>query len=190
MKKRQAKGFFDSIKIKKLYRISFPRAERKPYSIIKQMQKEGRGDLWIYEDNGKFLGFATTINGKDAILVDYLAVNTNTRGSGIGSAILQDLRKHYGDDRLFLEIETVTPLATNNDQRERRKAFYLKNGMQEMGVVANIFETDMELLSFGLKITFDEYRNFYRDNYNEYAADHILPEKGTLPEKNQKRKKI
>lgn len=190
MKKRQAKGIFDSIKIKKLYKISFPRAERKPYSVIKQMQKEGRGDLWVYEEQGEFLGFATTINGTNAVLVDYLAVNTNARGGGIGSAILQDLRKHYGDDKLFLEIETVTPLATNNEQRERRKAFYLKNGMKEVGVTANIFETDMELLSFGLTMTFEEYRNFYRVHYNSFAADHILPEKGTLPPQNQKRKKI
>lgn len=190
MKKRQAKGFFDSLKLKKLYRSSFPKAERKPFSIIKQMQKEGRGDLWVYEDSGKFLGFATTINGKDAILVDYLAVNPNARGGGIGSAILQDLRRHYGDDRLFLEIETITPLADNNEQRARRKTFYLKNGMKEVGVTANIFETDMELLSFGLTMTFDEYRSFYRDNYNSFAADHILPEKGTLPSQNQKRKKM
>ena len=70
MEKRQAKGFFDSIRIKKLYKISFPRAERKPYSVIKQMQKEGRGDLWVYEDQGKFLGFATTINGANAVLAD------------------------------------------------------------------------------------------------------------------------
>ena len=190
MNKRQAKGFFDSVKIKKLYRASFPLAERKPFSVIKQMQKEGRGDLWIYEENKNFLGFATTINGKNAVLVDYLAVNTNARGGGIGSKILQDLRQHYGDDKLFLEIETITPLADNNDQRERRKAFYLKNGMQEVGVTANIFETDMELLSFGLTMTFEEYRNFYRDNYNSFAADHILPEKGTPPPQNQKRTKM
>ena len=190
MNKRQAKSFFDNIKIKKLYRASFPRAERKPFSVIKQMQKEKRGDLWIYEENGKFLGFATTINGKSAVLVDYLAVNTDARGGGIGSKMLQDLRQHYGDDKLFLEIETVTPLADNNDQRERRKAFYLKNGMKEVGVTANIFETDMELLSFGLTMTFEEYRNFYRENYNTFAADHILPEKGTTPPQNQKRKKM
>lgn len=190
MEKRQANSIFDHIKVRKLYRNAFPRAERKPYSVIKKMQKEGRGDFWIYEDKGRFLGFATTINGKNAVLVDYLAVNTNTRGSGVGSAILQDLRRHYGDDKLFLEIETITPLADNNEQRERRKAFYLKNGMQEVGVTANIFETDMELLSFGLTMTFEEYRNFYRDNYNSFAADHILPEKGTPPPQNQKRKKM
>lgn len=190
MNKRQAKTIFDSLKIKKLYRTAFPTAERKPFSVIKQMQRDRRGDLWIYEDAGKFLGFATTINGKNAVLVDYLAVNPQARGNGIGSKILQDLRGHYGNDKLFLEIETVTPLADNNEQRARRKAFYLKNGMKEVGVTANIFETDMELLSFGLTMTFDEYRSFYRDNYNSFAAEHILPEKGTPPPQNQKRKKM
>ena len=190
MNRRQAKGFLDSRKIKKLYRVAFPTCERKPFSIIKAMQKKGKCDLWIYEENGVFLGFASTINSEKAILVDYLAVSENARGSGIGSAILQDLRAYYTDEKLFLEIETVDPLAENLKEREKRKAFYLKNGMMEMGVSVNIFDTDMELLSFGCRMTFEEYRAFYRENYSRFAADRITPAKGTLPDPNRKRKKL
>jgi hypothetical protein len=31
----------------------------------------------------------------------------------------------------------------------------------------------MELMGFDCHLTFEEYHNFYRDNYNQWAADHI-----------------
>lgn len=190
MKKRQAKGFIDTLKIKKVYRASFPVCERKPFSIIKKMQKKGKSDIWIYEEEGKFLGFASTINGENAVLVDYLAVSPKERGRGLGGMMLQDLRGEYTDGKLFLEIEAPMQGAANNEERKKRKKFYLRNGMQEVGLTVNIFKTDMELLSYGLHLTFEEYREFYRQNYSEFAANHISPAKGILPDPNTKRKRL
>ena len=36
-----------------------------------------------------------------------------------------------------------------------------------------LFGVDMELLGFDCSLTFEEYWEFYRTNYNEWAASHV-----------------
>ena len=180
MIKKQAAGFKALAKIKRLYKKAFPLAERKPFGIIRRMQKRGKADIWYYENEGAFVGFATTINGEDAVLVDYLAVDRDLRGKGFGKGMLFDLRDTYGKERLFLEIESPDTECNNKEERFRRKGFYLAAGMSEVGVTANIFGTDMELLSFGYTTDFEGYREFYRKNYSEFAALHIAPPTGKI----------
>ena len=63
--------------------------------------------------------------------------------------------------------------AENYEERKRRKQFYLSNGMTPMNVFVDLFGVDMELLGFDCSLTFNEYHDFYRDNYNAWAADHV-----------------
>ena len=107
------------------------------------------------------------------MLLDYLAVAKNRRGQGIGSKILQKMREQYQGKGLFLEIEIVDDSAENYEERKRRKQFYLANGMKPMNVFVELFGVDMELLGYDCSLTFEEYREFYRTNYNEWAANHI-----------------
>ena len=48
MKLREPKGFFEYLRIKKLYKKAFPRCERKPFSIIKRMKSAGKTDIWCW----------------------------------------------------------------------------------------------------------------------------------------------
>ena len=72
-----------------LYRTAFPQNERKPFSRITSMVKEGRADLWTIRRDGKFAGFAATVNGPDIVLLDYFAVKKSFRGLGVGSEALK-----------------------------------------------------------------------------------------------------
>ena len=175
IKLTKAKGPLQWLRICKLYRTAFPRCERKPFSMIYKMTRAGKTDTWYCTDNGKFVGLAITINGSDAILLDYFAMDKNLRGSGYGSAILQALIKQYAPKTLFGEIETVFEETDDLALRKRRKQFYLRNGLKEMGVMVYLFGVKMELLTSDRTMSFEEYRNFYRDNYNQWAADHISP---------------
>ncbi len=156
-----------------LYQKAFPASEKKPFSMILKMHRKGKTDIWRFERNGKFAGIIITINGPETILLDYLAVDESQRGTGIGSEILQLMRKQYGDKGVFLEIESVYEEADNLADRIRRKHFYEKCGMESMGVFVWLFGVKMELMSFGCKLTYEQYHDFYRDNYNQWAADHI-----------------
>lgn len=163
----------DWLRIRLLYRRAFPRYERKPFAIIRRMQKEGRTDLWLAEKDGRFAGLAATINSDDTILLDYLAVHEKLRGQGVGSTFLKSLLTHYDGRGLFVEIEA----ADRDDptgEKQRRKQFYLRNGMTEMHVTAILFGVRMELLGRGCDLDFDGYREFYRTHYNAWAAEHVV----------------
>lgn len=173
MKVVKARTLFQWIKIYHLYQSAFPSAEKKPFSMIVSMQKKGKSDVWYCEKDGAFAGLAITINGPDKILLDYLAVNQKRRGQGIGTEILQTMRHIYEGKGLFLEIEIVSENAKNFEERKQRKQFYLGNGMTELQVYVELFGVEMELLGFDCALTFKEYHDFYRDNYNEWAAEHV-----------------
>ena len=88
------KKIIEYIKLFALYEKAFPRAEKKPISMILKMQKCGATDVWYFEENGEFLGLAITINSPELILVDYFAVSENHRAKGYGTAMLKSLISH------------------------------------------------------------------------------------------------
>ena len=158
-----------------LYRQSFPRAERKPFRIILKKYRSGSTDIWCILENGRFLGFAATMNSPQMVMLDYLAISPTHRSRGVGSAALKDLMERYADRAFLLEIES--PYEPGPDQllRQKRKQFYINCGMEPLHIMAEVFGVKMELLGKNCSITFDGYRNFYRDFYRPQAAEHILP---------------
>lgn len=175
MKMIQAKRSLHWYRLYKLYCEAFPSYERKPFSMIRSMQKKGKSDVWYFEKDGKFAGLAFTINSDDVILIDYLAIATGRRGKRIGSDIITQLQDYYQDKGIFVEIESVFAECENRDERMRRKQFYLNNGMIPMKVMVVLFGVEMELLGINCKLTYDEYYDFYKDNYGDFAAKNIKP---------------
>lgn len=173
MKMIQAHRTLHWLKLYKLYCQAFPSFERKPFSIIRSMQKKGKSDIWYFEKDGKFAGLVFTINSNDVILIDYLAIVSHRRGEGIGSAIITQLRDYYIDKGIFVEIESVFDECENKAERLRRKQFYLNNGMIPMKVMVILFGVEMELLGLNCSLTYDEYYSFYKDNYGDFAAKNI-----------------
>lgn len=171
------KGPIQMLRIRRLYKEAFPKYERKPFSIIKNMSKTEKTDLWYFEDGEGFAGLAATINGADAVLIDYLAVVKRRRGGGVGTEMLSALLEHYSDLGVFLEIEEIDPTAKNNAERVRRKEFYLRQGLVPMDTHVKLFGVDMELLGVRCHLDFDEYRDFYLTNYGKFAYDHIERQK-------------
>lgn len=169
---RAPKSPLDWLRIRILYRRAFPRYERKPFAVIRRMNKEGRTDVWLAEWDGRFAGLAATINGH-VILLDYFAVAKRLRGQGVGSAFLRALLNQYAGRGLFVEIE-----AADRDDPDgsklRRKQFYLRNGLEDMHVAAVLFGVRMELLGRGCDLDFDGYREFYRIHYTPWAAEHVV----------------
>ena len=115
-------------KIKELYLSSFPEEERKSINFIETLRKEDKCTVLAAEEDGKFSGLAIMLTDSKYALIDYLAVDTESRGTGLGSKILDCLKEKYRDKCLFLERETVTHTADNAYDRARRRRFYLKNG--------------------------------------------------------------
>lgn len=158
----------------RLYLSAFPRAERKPFSIIARMYREGRSDVWCICRDGELLGMAATVNGDGLILLDYLAMDSRVRGRGMGSEALAMLQQMYAGCGLFVEIESTREACSDRPQRLRRMAFYRRGGMEPLGVWADVFGVKMELLGSRCEMNFEDYRGFYAKYYSPWAAKHIL----------------
>ncbi|MBQ3193994.1 MAG: GNAT family N-acetyltransferase [Oscillospiraceae bacterium] len=167
------KGIRQWAQVYTLYQKAFPASEKKPFAIIRKMHRKGVTDIWRFSRNGKFAGLIITINGQANILLDYLAVAEIRRGTGIGTEILQLMRTHYAGKGVFLEIESVYEDCENREERIRRKHFYEKCGMKSMEVFVWLFGVRMELMGFDCSLTYRQYHDFYRENYGQWAADHI-----------------
>ena len=79
---RRVSSWVEWLRIRRLYGRAFPREERKPFAIIRRMHRKGKTDVWVLRQDGRFAGFASTINGDGLILLDYLAVAEDVRGRG------------------------------------------------------------------------------------------------------------
>ena len=165
----------DWIRIRRLYARAFPPSERKPFSIILSMRRKGKTDVWCFYRDGRFAGFASTINGDGLILLDYLAVAEEMRGRGVGSAALAALAEAYPGQGLFVEIESAFAPGEDQPQRLRRRAFYERAGFVPCRTMASVFGVPMELLGRGCCVDFTAYHHFYCMHYSAWAGTHILP---------------
>lgn len=157
----------DSVKqlsdIEKLYLEAFPKAERKPFAMIKKLCKLGKSEMLCLEsDNGDFVGLAITVLYENFVLLDYFAISPEGRGKGTGSEALRLLKEKYVGKRFFLEIESTLDSQNCPEERTRRKIFYLRSGMSVMPFEVDLFGVHMEILTNGCTVTYEDYHNVYR----------------------------
>lgn len=169
--------------LEKLYHASFPDYEAKPFEMIVNGVKEGRMDSYILkaakekETELKPAGLAFLIKGKDIMLLDYLAINPDFQSGGLGSRMIKELSSIY-DQPLIIEIEStnldIKP--EDQDQRERRKSFYIRNGFFDCNQEIELFGVQMELMSTHRPIAYPEYFDLldqYLQGYQISASDNI-----------------
>ena len=170
---KRPRGIVGWCRAYRAYVQAFPPSERKPFPLIIRMTRNRKTDTWCLYADGRFAGFCSTINGAEAVLLDYLAVSPKLQGKGIGTQTLHALQELYSDRGFFVEIES--PFEPGPDQRARirRKQFYQACGMEPFGVMANVFGVKMELLGRNCLLDYKAYHRFYLENYSAYAADHL-----------------
>lgn len=160
--------------LERLYLKTFPESERKPFSLMLQKSREGIMELLaIEEETGAFLGLAITILYKDLVLLDYFAVSPTMQGQNIGSRALRLLQERYTGKRFFLEIEDPREHAPNQEERIRRKAFYLRNNMTVMPYYVKLFGVPMQIMTNGTEISYEEYHEIYRESFSREISSKI-----------------
>lgn len=160
--------------VEELYLSAFPKEERKSFALIEKNSKNGGGEiLAIKNSDGEFAGLAITVCSDDLVLLDYFAVAPHHRQGGIGSRALRALTERYRGKRFLLEIESTRVAATNHEERRRRKAFYLKNGMSNTPFDVNLFGMEMEIMVNACTVKFSEYANLYRRLMGDGCLEHI-----------------
>lgn len=158
--------------IKKLYREAFPRCERKPFAVIWEKSRKGQMELLAIDSEG-FAGLVITVLYGDIVLLDYFAVSPERRGDGIGSAVMALLQSRYAGKRLLLEIEDPDVPCDNREERERRRRFYLRNGLTVMPYGITLFGVPMRVLTRGGAVSFAEYHAVYACTFSPLLAQNV-----------------
>lgn len=175
-----------------IYSSSFPLNEQQPLHIIEQRIEQGSGELYIGEDNKKivFMALLWPLKNTDFILLDYMATIHSHRGKSAGSFFLQHISQILKANNKYFIIEAEHPAFGNNkEERERRVAFYKRNGAKELKDVKYMLPGmhglgPTEMVLFVLP----EYNNgsiesslvrelmiqIYREVYNRSAEDKLL----------------
>ena len=162
-------NYKDNLKeIEYLYLTAFPKNERKPFDLILEKCNNGSIEIIsIQNDNSNFLGFAIMILHDDMVLLDYFAIAPESRGQNVGSTALKMLFERYKNKRFILEIENTEIESDNLEERKRRKAFYLKNGMSVMPYKVNLIGVEMEILTRNCDVTYEEYYSTYENTFSD-----------------------
>lgn len=117
--------------VKEIYQTSFPSYQQMDFDTLVDETEEERNHFYGVYDGETLCGM-TYVEKEDGMLyVKYLAVSSKVRSQGYGSKILQGLKETFADSIIFLDIETVDGEFENSAQREKRQAFYFKNGFVE-----------------------------------------------------------
>lgn len=138
----EIRGLYDTYLVN-----DFPQDEVKPFAVIEKAFLEGK--YAGYSCPGAYALFI--VNGRK-YLVDYLAVQKELRGMGIGSRFLRELLKNQlgSAECVLLEIENPR-YADDEESRavcERRERFYLQNGLIDTGVEVNAFGVEFKILEY------------------------------------------
>ncbi|NVY96448.1 GNAT family N-acetyltransferase [Lactobacillus sp. DCY120] len=115
-----------------LYEQAFPAVERLPWNQLQELaQTDSRMQLQTIKSDQRPVGilFGVQFAVQECFVV-YLAISPEERGQNLGSQVVQQLKQVFPQG-LMLESELVEKSAPNFEQRQRRYAFYLRNGLQD-----------------------------------------------------------
>lgn len=128
---------------------AFPARERLDMSLQARLCGEGSLDLLGIYDAGALVGFTTVLPCEGIDYVFFLAVDPATRSKGYGARTLSLLSNRYEGDCIVLDIEPTGTGAPDEDMRQRRRNFYLRNSFASSGYLLTYCGQEFEVLYSG-----------------------------------------
>jgi GNAT superfamily N-acetyltransferase len=147
----------------RVYEASLAASERKSVASLQEMLARPEYVFLAAIENGCVIGFAIAIAlmGSDAALLEYMAVDAEFRGRGVGGALFGAVAEWHGmtDRFLLVEVDSEHEDSAEREQRARRKAFYRRLGARELGGLRYIMPPvtaamppPMELMAYRRKL--------------------------------------
>lgn len=128
---------------------AFPDDERLPSAEFLDIVSRFGCRTYAACDKGETVGFAAIAHDDELKLAFlwFLAVDSERRGSGYGSKILDLLKAKFPDCQLVLDMEQVADTSAGNpEQRRRRLKFYERNGFHRTMVGISYFGMNLEIM--------------------------------------------
>lgn len=143
-----------------LYEEAFPESEKKPWTVMEELVKQNKMEILAIEKEDEFIGLAINLIDGETALLDYFAIDPEKRNCGYGGDCIRTLLEKFRDKKYIFEIEMQDENAENAEDRKRRKAFYLRNGLKETGLFANVYQVDFEMLTPDGSLSYEQYTGF------------------------------
>ena len=141
----------------------FPSDELKPFSMIEELMNSGCYECCgFYEkesDELRAYAFMMADTDTNMLLLDYFAVCEEVREKGYGSAVIELLKEDYIKwDGMIFEVEDDDTAETEEEKRirQRRIAFYERNGVMMTKQKSLAFGVDFKLMVMDLRCTATE----------------------------------
>lgn len=140
-------GFKDKEKLYALNDEAFPKEERIPSDKLFTLLQELNCDAWAFYDE-IFVGFAILLSDAELQMayLSYFAIDGAFRSKGYGKMALARLAEIYDGYQIALDMECMDSNADNYGQRQRRLAFYERNGYRRAKVGFKYFGMDLEIM--------------------------------------------
>ncbi len=138
----------------------FPKNEVRPLSMVKRLAKKGLYIAYGAYNENVLIAYATFFNlpNGSVVLLDYLAVQPQHRGKGIGSSFFKEfksiVKSEFTNAKLIaIECENPEFSTTNKEKliREKRIAFYKQNGARLTNSKLYAFGVNYNLLALQLE---------------------------------------
>jgi len=120
-----------------------------PKFILIKKAKKYYIEFFTFYDSDNLIGAAYNAIEGDFVNIMLLAVEKNEQSKGYGSKILSLMKERYLDKRIALGIEEPVGTDTSNEQKEKRKRFYIdKNGFEFSGTKMLLNKIQYDVLTF------------------------------------------
>jgi GNAT superfamily N-acetyltransferase len=154
------------MELRRLYETAFPEQEQIPYDDLIYLLDAMDIDYTAYYEEDMLVALTMVLRLPKYNWCWYFAVREELRGKGIGQDILTTVLNKYREGNPFvIDIESpLQPDAPNPEQRKRRHAFYLRNGMKDTGT-----SRSWDGLTFTIMTSSDE--PFTQQDYEDIVAE-------------------
>ena len=146
-----------------LMESAFPKAEQVPVStLVEYLSKGGQPACFkAFYEGDTFCGFALWAWNDVMTYLGYLAVSPKIRSHGLGTQILNYVKADRHDEKMILEMESLSVEADNSEHRQRRNAFYERNGFHQSGIRASESGVVYDIMCINGEPTIDECRSIF-----------------------------
>lgn len=158
--------------VNSLAKEAFPSEEYLAPETLVEMSLADNFDFFALTDSDAFIGFMVVQTHKDLAYLFFLAIAPSCRAKGYGSRAVETLRALYPGKTQVVDFEMPDSAVLNNEQRIKRRQFYLKNGYKETGLFLSYLGVDYEVFCMGDGFEPQEFKDMMR----EIRVDGFEPE--------------
>ena len=151
-------SFVESKLLDDMMKRQFPPEEYMPLDNQLALQDSGDIEIWALYDLTELVGFTTLRITNDMAYLFFLAFDDAFQGKGYGKEAIAKIRELYTDRAITVDFELVDEKAANNEQRIRRRNFYLKNGFYETGWGLSYLGVDYEIFCMNQPFSIDSFK--------------------------------